>query len=99
VRVNLSVLEASLVGGPAYCLPAEAGVVAIIELPTRGPDDEALALRLLEQHGVFAQPGFWFDVVQQTATGAPAAHLGVSLWLRPEEFARGARALRDLLLA
>lgn len=98
VHLNRCVLEESLAGGPGCCLPAEAGVVAIVELPSPAPDDEALSLRLLDERAVFAQPGFWFDLAQRTATGDPAAHLVVSLLLRPEEFAQGARALRELFL-
>lgn len=99
VRVNRSALEAALEGSSARALPAEAGVVAILERETLGPDDEVLARRLLNGHGVFAQPGFWFDLAQRSAAGAAADHLVVSLLLRPEDFARAARALRDFFLA
>lgn len=93
---NRAALEAALEDGAARCLPAEAGFVAIVELDTPSPDDEAVALRLLDEHGVLAQPGFWFDLAQQSAAGAPAAHLVVSLLPRADDFARGVRALRDL---
>lgn len=59
--------------------------------------EEALALRLLDEHGVFTQPGFWFDLAPHTATGRPAAHLVLSLLLRPRDFARGAAAVRAVV--
>ena len=95
---NRRALDAALRDGPARCLPAEAGFAAIVEVARAGeaPDEEGLVLRLLDDYGVFAQPGFWFDLPTRSADGRTAAHVVVSLLLRPSEFARGAAALADL---
>ncbi len=52
-------------------------------------DDEALALRLLEEAGVLVQPGSLFDLAPQ----AGVAQLVVSLLPEPGRFERGLAAL------
>ena len=55
------------------------------------PDEEELALALLDRAGVLVQPGFLFDL--EGAPELPAAHLVLSLLPEPEAFAEGVRAL------
>jgi len=79
------------------CLPAEAGWAAILRVAPRdgaAPDEEALALAILDRCGVLVQPGFLFDL--EAPPGRPAAHLVLSLLAEPEGF--GA-AVEDLLEA
>ncbi len=97
VVANRLRLEAALGGRPGIeCLPAEGGWSAILRvLPGGGevPDDEALALALLDRAGVLVQPGFLFDL--EGEPGRPAAHLVVSLLPEPEVFADAVRALAE----
>jgi len=58
---NLATLNAALENYPAArVLPVEGGWSAVIRVP-RIDSDEALALRLLEEHGVVVHPGYFFD--------------------------------------
>jgi alanine-synthesizing transaminase len=58
---NLASLQAMLDKHPAArALPVEGGWSAIIRVP-RIDSDEALALRLIEEHGVVVHPGYFFD--------------------------------------
>jgi hypothetical protein len=92
---NRARLEAALaVRRGLECLPAEAGFSAILCLRGRGgeaPDEEELALALLERAGVLVQPGFLFDLEGPPAL--PAAHLVLSLLAEPERFAAGLASL------
>jgi hypothetical protein len=95
VAGNRARLESAVAGHPALeCLPAEAGWSAILRARGPGgapPDEEDLALALLERAGVLVQPGFLFDL--EGPPERPAAHLVVSLLAEPERFAAGAAAL------
>ena len=62
-------------------LPVEGGWSAIIRVP-RIESDEALALRLIEEHGVVVHPGYFFDF---DADG----YIVVSLLTELEIFAEG----------
>lgn len=58
---NLTKLRTSLENYPAArVLPVEGGWSAVIRVP-RMDSDEALALRLIEEHGVVVHPGYFFD--------------------------------------
>jgi alanine-synthesizing transaminase len=58
---NLATLQQSLQNYPATrVLPVEGGWSAVIRVP-RIDSDEALALRLIEEHGVVVHPGYFFD--------------------------------------
>ena len=66
---------------PRRVLPVEGGWSAVIRVP-RIESDEALALRLIEEHGVVVHPGYFFDF---DADG----YIVVSLLTEPEIFAEG----------
>ncbi len=72
-------------------LPYQAGWCALLRRPT-APNEEALALKLLERAGVLAHPGYFYDF---DATG-PGYHV-VSLLPEPQIFAAGVSALRAWL--
>jgi aspartate/methionine/tyrosine aminotransferase len=95
VARNRAALAGALAGIPgAELLPAEAGWAAIVRArAARGaaPDEEDLALALLERAGVFVQPGHWFDLAAEVG-GARCAHFVLSLLAAPERFAEGAAA-------
>ena len=61
LRANRAVLEAGLSGVPGCrVLPAEGGWYAVVSLPT-GVSDESLTLDLVENDGVLAHPGYFYD--------------------------------------
>ncbi len=99
VAGNRALLEDALAGCPGVeCLPAEAGWSAIVRVCRGGdaaPDEEALALALLDRAGILVQPGYVFDL--EGEVGRPAAHLVVCLLSEPESFAEGARGLAGVL--
>ena len=72
-------------------LPYTAGWSALICRPT-SPDEETLAVKILERAGVLAHPGYFFDF---DASG-PGYHV-VSLLPEPGEFRTGAAALCEWL--
>jgi len=79
---NIAMLATIIAHDPAAAvLPVEGGWSAIIRVP-RIESDEALALRLIEKHGVVVHPGYFFDF---DADG----YLVVSLLTEPESFAEG----------
>jgi len=79
---NLATLQTMIAKDPAStALPVEGGWSAIIRVP-RIESDEALALRLIEEHGVVVHPGYFFDF---DADG----YIVVSLLTEPEIFAEG----------
>lgn len=79
---NLATLTIAIANAPAATvLPVEGGWSAVIRVP-RIESDEALALRLIEQHGVVVHPGYFFDF---DADG----YLVVSLLTEPEIFNEG----------
>ncbi len=62
LSLNLETLRrAALAGGAFKMLPAEGGWHAVIQVNSAG-DDEKLALGLLRNHGVFAHPGYFYDI-------------------------------------
>jgi len=79
---NLATLQTIIANDPAATvLPVEGGWSAIIRVP-RIESDEALALRLIEEHGVVVHPGYFFDF---DADG----YIVVSLLTEPEIFSEG----------
>lgn len=89
LAANRARLTALAPDAPLHALPSEAGWAAILCLRTREKDDEALALRLLDETGVLVQPGSLFDLAPEPGT----AQLVVSLLPEPALFARGLDAL------
>ncbi|MGZ6125268.1 MAG: pyridoxal phosphate-dependent aminotransferase [Myxococcales bacterium] len=89
LRENRAALaEARPPGAPWDVLRAEGGWSEVLSVP-RSRSEEQWALALLEA-GVLVHPGYFFDFPS-------GAHLVLSLLPRPEEFARGARILADVL--
>jgi aspartate/methionine/tyrosine aminotransferase len=96
VAHNRAVLAAALGDcGRAMLLPAEAGWAAIVALASTR-DEEAFALALLDEHDVFVQPGYWFDLLP---AGGASGHLVISCLAEPARFARGVAGLAAALRA
>jgi aspartate/methionine/tyrosine aminotransferase len=87
---NLANLQSTLKNYPAArVLPVEGGWSAVIRVP-RIESDEALALRLIEEHGVVVHPGYFFDFESE-------GHLVVSLLTESALFEDGiARLISSL---
>jgi hypothetical protein len=87
---NLASLQATMQQYPAArVLPIEGGWSAVIRVP-RIDSDEALALRLIEEHGVVVHPGYFFDFESE-------GHLVVSLLTESALFEEGiARLISSL---
>ncbi|MEA2337780.1 MAG: hypothetical protein QOE82_1787 [Thermoanaerobaculia bacterium] len=87
---NLAKLQQDISDYPAArVLPVEGGWSAVIRVP-RIDSDEALALRLIEKHGVVVHPGYFFDFETD-------GHLVVSLLTEPTIFEEGiARLISSL---
>lgn len=90
VRANRAFLEQAFrAPETGLCLKAEAGWYAVIRLPD-SVDEEALAVTLLREDGVYVHPGYFFDF-------SDGPHLVLSLLPPPEVMARGTeRILRRL---
>jgi alanine-synthesizing transaminase len=83
---NLAALRAAIANDRAVTvLPVEGGWSAVIRVP-RIESDEALALRLIEEHGVVVHPGYFFDFDADR-------YIVVSLLTEPEIFAEGIRRI------
>ena len=83
---NLRYLDQTLLRYPAVTrLEVEAGWYAVLRVPALGNDEE-LAVRLLEEHGVYVHPGSFFGF-------AGEGWLVVSLLTEAEEFRRGVEAV------
>jgi alanine-synthesizing transaminase len=63
----------------------EAGWSAVLQVPATATEEE-IVLRLLDEHHVLVHPGYFFDFPS-------SAFLVISLLPRPEEFAKGLRAV------
>jgi aspartate/methionine/tyrosine aminotransferase len=78
-RSNLERLRAAVQASPLSVLDVEGGWYATLRLPRTRPE-EAWALALLEEDGVYAHPGHFFDFESE-------AYLVVSLLTPPSRFA------------
>jgi alanine-synthesizing transaminase len=79
---NLDALRSLLETTPAVrLLPVEGGWSAVFRVP-RFESDEALALRLIERHGVVIHPGYFFDFETE-------GYVVVSLLTPPDTFEEG----------
>jgi aspartate/methionine/tyrosine aminotransferase len=81
VRGNLERLRAAVVATPCTVLRVEGGWSAVLRVPATRTE-ERLVLELLEQDGVLAHPGYFFDFPRE-------AYLVVSLLPPPAVFADG----------
>jgi aspartate/methionine/tyrosine aminotransferase len=83
---NLGSLRTMLESAPTTrLLPIEGGWSAVLRVP-RFESDEALALRLIERHGVVVHPGYFFDF-------ATEGHVVVSLLTESHVFEEGVARL------
>ncbi|KAB7791463.1 pyridoxal phosphate-dependent aminotransferase [Bifidobacterium leontopitheci] len=90
VRGNLAALHAMLEDdrlGVVSVLRAEGGWNVLLRVPGV-IDENELVLRMIEDHHVTGQPGYFFDM---TANG----YLAISLLPEPDEFARNVRTVLD----
>ncbi len=101
VAANLERLGAAASASGAFeLLRPQAGWSAILRVRQAPqarpgpPDEEALAIALLDRYGVLVQPGSLFDLEPRDERRLPCAHLVVSLLPEPERLERGIDALR-----
>jgi aspartate/methionine/tyrosine aminotransferase len=89
-RENLDVITRAIELVPAArLLPVEGGWTAVVRMPHLESDEE-FALRLLEEHGVFVHPGYFFDFERD-------GYLVVSLLTRPDVFVEGVARLVEAI--
>lgn len=91
IRANMSHAFAACAGTPVTVLPADGGWYAVLRMPRLSTDDgwlddEGWAAALLEEDGVWVQPGFFYDF-------ADDGHLVVGLLTPPADFAEGLRRI------
>ncbi len=89
VRTNLAAAVAHLADHPRISAIVPAGGYYLFPAISDWPDEEALALYLLE-HGVLAHPGYFYGDV-------PGAHLMLSALTEPGTFAAGVARLAEAL--
>jgi aspartate/methionine/tyrosine aminotransferase len=86
VQHNLETLDAALTGGDTMArLACEGGWYATLRTPSYA-NGEALAIRMIERHGVAVHPGSFFGFREQN-------RLVLSLLTLPEIFAEGIASL------
>ncbi len=90
METNLSAARSVLAGSAASLLRLEGGWSLTVQVP-RVRSEEEWALRLLTEHNVLVQPGFFFDFASE-------AFLVVSLLTPPRVFADGIKGLKTCLL-
>lgn len=88
IETNLRALTASLQGEPVHALYAEGGWSAILRLPNI-ESEEVWITRLLEEHNLIVQPGYFFDMASEP-------HIVVSLITPETAFAEGLSRIRRL---
>ena len=94
VRDNLAKLHTLLNADPnglVSVLRAEGGWNVLLRVPSV-IDENELVLRLIDEHQLTGQPGYFFDM---TSNG----YLAVSLLPEPDEFERGIRAVLNTVAA
>jgi aspartate/methionine/tyrosine aminotransferase len=84
---NLACLRAALAGSAASALACQGGWYAVVRLPDVASEEEWV-LGLADSARVLTHPGYFYDFHD----GAP--YLVLSLIPAPDEFARGAQAIR-----
>ncbi len=89
-RANLHTLLALVSQTPAVTMETPQGGWTVILRVPAVVDDEELAIRLLEDHGVAVHPGFLFDLPSD-------GHLVLSLLPKEEVFAEGVRRLLSVV--
>jgi alanine-synthesizing transaminase len=89
IAQNRSALNAALEDTAAHCLHIEGGWTAILQLPSV-MDEETWIKRLLAEHNVIVQPGYFFDMDSE-------AYAVVSLITRPALFREGVQRLKELI--
>jgi hypothetical protein len=90
IRANLAALDAQLASEPQLQrLELEGGWYAIVRAPQTASDED-LAIALLEEQGVLAHPGHFYDF-------ASDGYLVLSLITPAARFAEGARRLASLV--
>jgi hypothetical protein len=87
--LNLARLREAVHGSAATLLRTEGGWYAVLQVP-RTRSEEEWALRLLDEHGVLVQPGFFFDFESE-------AFLVLSLLPESGIFAEGVARLGHIL--
>ncbi len=90
METNLSAARSVLAGSAASLLRLEGGWSLTVQVP-RVRSEEEWALRLLTEHNVLVQPGFFFDFASE-------AFLVVSLLTPPRVFADGIKGLKTCLM-
>jgi hypothetical protein len=85
VRANYERAVAATAGTCCQTLQAEGGWYAVLSVPSLGPEED-LVVDLLEQSGVLAHPGYFFDFARES-------FLIVSLLGRENEFIAGIDAI------
>jgi alanine-synthesizing transaminase len=92
VRDNRALLAKRLTEIPSVrLLPAEGGWSAIVEVP-KVCSEEDWVLRLLDEHNILVQPGFFYEFDRE-------AFLVLSLLPAPHEFEEGIGKMRKTLVA
>lgn len=89
IHSNLSALQATLATASAHVLHIEGGWSAIIQLPAVRSEEDWVE-RLLSEHGIVVQPGYFFDLES-------GAHVVVSLITPPETCAEGLQKLKQAI--
>lgn len=85
MRKNHHFLTQAVLDTPVQLMPAQGGWSVVLQLP-RFKTDEEWALLLLQEVGVVAYPGYFFDISEESC-------LVVGLLLPPEVFAEAVRRL------
>jgi len=88
-KENLEVLDRLLEPAPAHRLHLEGGWSAILQMPKTLSEDDWMR-RLIEEHNVVVQPGYFFDMSSEP-------HAVISLITPPEIFREGVRRMVALL--
>lgn len=89
IEHNLGVLAATLENTSAHVLHAEGGWSAIVQLPAVSSEETWVA-RLLTEHDIIVQPGYFFDL-------EPGSHVVLSLITRPEAFIPAMQKLKQVV--
>jgi len=89
LRVNWAYLEGLKPPPPWALLPAQGGWYGILKMPSARSEEE-WALGLLEDEGIYAYPGYFFDFAEEP-------YLVLSLLLSPDRFAAGIARMAEYI--